>query len=434
MAIRNREPSLKNPKFSSFQAARNCTTIGLVWTVFLSRNAMSNRPNLTLDQQFFQELLSAAYTIQQHNERLDQAEVAQAEPAQDAMAISEAKPASVCPNCGAEKPPGEAPCERCGPEDFRPGERMQRKWASMWLMTQEEGLWPERSAEDGSEHKETKHREVPSQGVKRTPRSSKTRDLAASGIVTRPFESDRKNSPNSSPDGTALADPVITSRAEDRVNGKSALRGKTTAPPGNWTTQSSESSSEESLQEHFQGHEFASRDSENSGSGGMALPSSESASDDTYDDTYVDSGWPDANSDNLRTSENMPVDFYAGQDSLFHRIAAWRVKLRFHRADLYLGTAVFVAALALLWPAANSPQPTLSPWQRALVTLGIAEAAPPAVHFQGDPAVEVWVDPHSALYYCPGEEQYGKTKDGRFNSQRQAQMDSFEPAGRSACE
>jgi len=94
-----------------------------------------------------------------------------------------------------------------------------------------------------------------------------------------------------------------------------------------------------------------------------------------------------------------------------------------------------VAALALLWPATSATgQPSLSFWDKTLITLGIAEAPAPAVHTIGDPTIEVWIDPHSALYYCPGEEQYGKTSDGRFSSQREAQMERFEPAGRTACE
>ena len=125
----------------------------------------------------------------------------------------------------------------------------------------------------------------------------------------------------------------------------------------------------------------------------------------------------------------------AAARSLIRRFADLRVKLRFHRADLYLAVAVFVAALGLLWPAAGSPRPAaLGPWERALVTLGIAEAPAPAIHLQGDPAIEVWVDPHTALYYCPGEEQYGKTAGGRLTSQRDAQMDRFQPSGRSVCE
>jgi hypothetical protein len=95
-----------------------------------------------------------------------------------------------------------------------------------------------------------------------------------------------------------------------------------------------------------------------------------------------------------------------------------------------------MALLALMWPAATVPRrAVLRPWQRALITLGIAEAPAPVVHLQrGDPNIEVWVDPHTALYYCPGEDQYGKTPDGRFSSQREAQMERFDPAGRSACD
>ncbi len=122
-------------------------------------------------------------------------------------------------------------------------------------------------------------------------------------------------------------------------------------------------------------------------------------------------------------------------DSIPRNWADLQVTLRFHRADLYLGLAVFVALLALLWPAASVPKrAALGPWQRALIHLGIAEAPAPVIHLQGDPGVQVWVDPHTALYYCPGSDAYGKTTDGRFSSQRDAQLDRFEPAARSVCE
>jgi hypothetical protein len=118
------------------------------------------------------------------------------------------------------------------------------------------------------------------------------------------------------------------------------------------------------------------------------------------------------------------------------RLADLSVTVRFHRADLYLGISLFVAVLALLWPAAASPRHhALGPWERALITLGIAEApAPPVVHLQGDPGIQVWVDTHSALYYCPGEEPYGKTAGGHVTTQREAQMDRFQPASRSVCD
>jgi hypothetical protein len=111
-----------------------------------------------------------------------------------------------------------------------------------------------------------------------------------------------------------------------------------------------------------------------------------------------------------------------------------RQQLSRHRANLYLGLSVLVAVLALLWPTPASPQrPHLDPWQRVLVELGIADAPAPPIHYRGDPNIQVWVDPHTALYYCPGDEPYGKAPDGRLTSQRDAQADQFEPAYRAAC-
>jgi hypothetical protein len=127
-----------------------------------------------------------------------------------------------------------------------------------------------------------------------------------------------------------------------------------------------------------------------------------------------------------------------------------RLTLRFHRADVYLGLAIMVSAIAILWVLfSGSPADIrrgvagadpharvhLSPWERALVKLGIAEAPdpPPPVSLV-NPNIRVWVDPHTAQYYCLGEEQYGKTADGRFTSQREAVMDQFAPAGRAPCE
>lgn len=122
------------------------------------------------------------------------------------------------------------------------------------------------------------------------------------------------------------------------------------------------------------------------------------------------------------------------------------------RANIYL---VFAAAILLLaitgWgirptgttaagnatPVANSqpaapPPPELSLFDKMMISLGLAEAPPPPVNL-GNPNAQVWVDVHTALYYCSDSELYGKTADGKFTSQKDAQQDQFEPSNRKAC-
>jgi GAF domain-containing protein len=78
------------------------------------------------------------------------------------------------------------------------------------------------------------------------------------------------------------------------------------------------------------------------------------------------------------------------------------------------------------------PQPQLTLFEKLMVNLGLAEPPPPPVDM-GNPNAQVWVDVHTALYYCSGSELYGKTADGKFTTQRDAQQDQFEPSNRKAC-
>jgi hypothetical protein len=79
------------------------------------------------------------------------------------------------------------------------------------------------------------------------------------------------------------------------------------------------------------------------------------------------------------------------------------------------------------------PPPQLTLFEQVLVGLGLAEP-PPASVYLGNPTTQVWVDVHTALYYCPGAELFGKTPDGKLTSQHDAQQDQFEPANRKACD
>ena len=319
------------------------------------------RPKLQLDEKSFQGLLAAAFTIQEHADLLKQVRGATpgatkeassgATPAATKQANAEANSSAgpevtskiasepkaevfrVCRQCGAPLKEGDSRCDKCALEEFRPGERMQRKFASLWEMSQERRVRQERP-----------------------PGSSKgsVLELASSGLGTLP--KDFNQSPESVSHGPEA--PQNQAQVEDSVH-----------------------------------------------------------------------SIPLAISDNDSVTE-LPEPSARSGDSL----SDLRQLLNLHRADLYLGIAIVLAVVALLWPAAVAPQkPRLDPWQRVLVKLGVAEAPAAQVHYRGDPNAQVWIDPHSALYYCAGEDQYGKTADGRVTTQRDAQTDHFEPAKRAAC-
>ncbi len=122
------------------------------------------------------------------------------------------------------------------------------------------------------------------------------------------------------------------------------------------------------------------------------------------------------------------------------------------RGDVYLAIAVLLVAVVIrfgIWSSGpvsatagpNSPgvhhkvDPTadLSWFDRLLVNVGVAEP-PPVQEYKGNPDTQVWVDLHTALYYCPGADLYGKTPKGKFTSQKDAQLDQFEPAYRKSCD
>jgi GAF domain-containing protein len=121
------------------------------------------------------------------------------------------------------------------------------------------------------------------------------------------------------------------------------------------------------------------------------------------------------------------------------------------RGDIYLAVAVILMAVVIRWglwsnhtvdargnptvaaASHRKPDADLSFLDRMLIHLGLAEA-PEAPEPKGNPETQVWVDLHTALYYCPGTDLYGKTPRGKFTTQRDAQLDAFEPAYRKACE
>jgi hypothetical protein len=317
----------------------------------------SSRPKLKLDEQSFQDMLGAAFTIQEHNAKRKNALF----------------PEHVCGQCGVPVKEGELLCGRCAGEKLRPGEQLQRKWASLWMMSQEQGLWTERSTGAQSDAQdETIAADIPAihaPAIQPDPPEIADRTQEAAGLGDF---ADALEIPDATGETAGRADAEV-----DRERPSTALERVWAVIQTPLLTQEVESPSQEIGNEE-----------------------------------------PPATPWNLRDL---------------------RLRLRFHRADLYLVVAIVVSTFAMIWVLSATPavgaqrKPRLRPWERALVSLGLADAPDPPTR-RGNPNIQVWVDPKTALYYCVGEELYGKAPGGHATTQGEAQMDQFEPAGRAACE
>jgi hypothetical protein len=326
----------------------------------------SSRPKLMLDEQSFQDMLAAAFTIQEHNTRRKK----------DAP-----PPARACGQCGAPLPDNDidnAPlCARCterSAAEPRPGEELQRKWASLWLMSQEQGLWPERTPES----KTHAGAEAPSETMTAEVAARRFPEALAIPIPAQEEEEEE------------ISDPVEVETYRERPStAPTALR---------------------------------------------ILPDVSELASDIHFNTDFDSPAEEASG----AADEEAID--AEPAVVPWSLPDLRLKLRFHRADLYLVAAIVISTFAMIWVLSATPapdahhKPHLRLWERALISMGLAEAPEAPTANRGNPNISVWVDPKTALYYCVGEELYGKAPGGHVTTQREAQLDQFEPAGRAACE
>ena len=335
-----------------------------------------SRPKLMLDEQSFQDMLAAAFTIQEHN----------------AQRRKNARPpARVCSQCGAPAIDDSPLCERCASAP-RQGEELQRKWASLWLMSQEQGLF-----------------EKPAVGEEEESPLDQALNIGSRSVESRSTESRIAELPTVE---SPIFDSSIIEPARDLENEVpvTALRDLRLQKP------------------------FAHPDSEIE-SDPVELPQYGEPSNPALSLRIL----PDVT--DLAAEGELPAEEYLEQTPA---IKPWslpdlNLKLRFHRADFYLVIAIVVSTFAMVWVLSATPtagahqKPRLHPWERAMVSLGLAEAPEPPAR-RGNPTVSVWVDPKTALYYCAGEELYGKAPGGHVATQREAQLDQFEPAGRAPCE
>jgi len=67
-----------------------------------------------------------------------------------------------------------------------------------------------------------------------------------------------------------------------------------------------------------------------------------------------------------------------------------------------------------------------------LVSTAIAQQKNPAPT-RGVPTIKVWVDTQYSFYHCPNTKLYGKTKQGVYMTQKQAQDRGYRPAYGTFC-
>ncbi len=94
---------------------------------------------------------------------------------------------------------------------------------------------------------------------------------------------------------------------------------------------------------------------------------------------------------------------------------------------------VVIAAGAIVWINYSDVIEENVPFLRQFLVQTGLKSIPPPAYPGGLPDTRVWIDLHTALYYCPGTPLYGKTGKGRWARQQDALDDHFEPAERQAC-
>jgi GAF domain-containing protein len=108
-------------------------------------------------------------------------------------------------------------------------------------------------------------------------------------------------------------------------------------------------------------------------------------------------------------------------------------KTRFSLAKPFALLALLCLLGTTFW--INSPRN--SGWaasNQSLVEPVTPRAVPPAREFAGNPEAQVWIDTDRRNYHCPGTPLYGKTPQGRFDTQRNAQLEKLDAVDGKVCE
>lgn len=329
----------------------------------------SAKPKAALDENLFQDLLAAAYVVQQHNDALrgpgilatttsDLSHLSRGQ-AEFSQPNAEALP-STCRVCGRPFGGDEVFCGKCSMPRVAgaSSENLQSKWASLWYMQQAQATAEAARSETGDKNSSQTASGSGSRGIcfENTPSSSG----ATPAIETR----DARHSsfgPDSGLGQNAAVREQVTHRGEIPQSTTPASLVENSSPGGPGTEVLSQS--------------------------------------------------------DLPQRARHPVRLRPRRRYLW-------------RAAMATGLLVLFFILAA-WPSPKNPQLTLL--QSLLVKLGLADVPARPVMVKSNPDANVWVDVHTGLYYCEGSDLYGTTLGGHFATQREAQQDSFEPAERVPC-
>jgi hypothetical protein len=348
----------------------------------------SGRP--VVDEAAFQQLLSAAYVMQEHNRRLKPvsspaiqvsapvvvaaksvSETEASAPAQIAS-FPAPQPASSslnCPECGSVLAADEFFCESCGAPAERPNNTTQKNWASLWEMHQASQSETRTAANQHEVFSDTKNSDLDET-------KDEEMDLFPAELeeIVAKFadpETDEEFAPK-------VPGPETSEKALSLVEIHPSVTSAENTPvipaPATWTSAAKARA-------------------------------------------WLDSLKPQQSKDWFRDEWNL------------------------HRGTISIALASAVL-LAVLFQWVTRPAPAtgqtsqLSTFEQLLVSVGLAEAPAPVTPAPqpGNPNTKVWVDVHTALYYCPGADLYGKTSDGKYTTQLDAQRDNFQPSTLKACD
>lgn len=331
-----------------------------------------------IDEAAFEQLLSAAYVMQEHNSRLrkaSQASPSAASPAASTPAATAPQPAhpsfnstittpvhttKACDECGVPLEENQFFCENCGAPAERTQKTTPKNWASLWDMHSADSTAVKEDKTFFAEDEEAEHESASDEEI----------DL---------FPAELKQIVGSLPETEVDRKPVAD------VPTQQAMTHVPASTPASDVSQ--------------------------------AVPEHSSA--------WTSAAKARAWFDSLK-AQQPSGDWFREEWTL-------------HRGAIYIALAAAVLLAVIFQSSARTSDPgqprELTGFERVLVSLGLAEAPPaPALAAPGNPKTKVWVDVHTALYYCPGADLYGKTPDGRYSTQLEAQRDNFQPSTLKACD